>query len=88
MYPKRRGDPVVRGRTRKQRQTRLRDEEVDALVAGYQGGLTLDELASAFSVDPATAASHLERRGVKRRGRKLTDDQAMRQRPSTKLAGH
>jgi hypothetical protein len=55
----------------------LRGEEVDALVAGYQAGLTLDELSSAFSVDPGTAAKHLERRGVTRRGRKLTDDQVV-----------
>jgi hypothetical protein len=31
--------------------------------------------ASAFTVDPSTAAKHLERRGVVRRGRKLTEEQ-------------
>ena len=56
-------------------QTRLTNDQVDALIVAYETGLTLEELASAFAVDPGTAAKHLERQGVARRGRKLTEEQ-------------
>jgi hypothetical protein len=53
----------------------LQNEDIDVLIAAYQGGMTLDELASAFAVEAGTAAKLLERRGVARRGRKVTDKQ-------------
>jgi predicted DNA-binding protein YlxM (UPF0122 family) len=45
------------------------------LVAAYENGLSLEELASAFSIDRRTAGNHLKRRSVITRGRKLTDEQ-------------
>jgi DNA-directed RNA polymerase specialized sigma24 family protein len=58
----------------RQKQTRLTTEDSELLVAAYLSGLTLDELAQAFNVHPATAANHLKRRNVNRRGRRLTND--------------
>ena len=45
------------------------------LVAAYENGLSLEELASAFSIDRRTAGNHLKRRGVATRGRTLTNGQ-------------
>ena len=51
-------------------QTLLRPDQVDDLVAQYEGGATLVELASFFGIHRRTAAEHLARRGVSiRRGR-------------------
>jgi hypothetical protein len=44
-------------------------------VAGYEDGLTLKELSSAFGADRRNLANRLERRGVPRRGRRLTGDE-------------
>ena len=71
--PQHRGLPIARTRTRKQRHTRLTDAEVDVLVAAYGSGLSLEDVASAFSIDRRTASNHLKRRGVATRGRALTD---------------
>ena len=62
-------------RKRKQTQTRLSDEEVDTVIAGYQEGLTLKELSSAVGAHHTTLARRLDRRGVARRGPRLTDEQ-------------
>jgi len=70
-----RGQPERRSRERKQAQTRLTDDQIDALIVAYEDGLTREDLASAFAIDRLTAARHLERHGVSRRGRKLTDEQ-------------
>ena len=51
---------------------RLTDDEVDRVVAGYQAGLTLAELATAFGADRRTLAGWLHQRGVSRRGRRFT----------------
>jgi DNA-directed RNA polymerase specialized sigma24 family protein len=53
----------------------LTDEEIDAVVAGYQAGLDLNELSSAFGADRRTLANRLEQRGIVRRSRPLTDNQ-------------
>jgi hypothetical protein len=53
-------------------QVRLTDDQVELMAAGYLGGLTLNELASAFGADRRTLAGWLEQRGVPRRGRRLT----------------
>jgi DNA-directed RNA polymerase specialized sigma24 family protein len=60
---------------RRQTQVRLTDEELDVVIAAYERGLTLAELASTFGADRRTLANRLERRGIPRRGRRLTDRQ-------------
>jgi transposase-like protein len=54
-------------RTIKQIQRRLRGPEIDELVAGYQGGATVYELAEQFGVHRSTVSDVLERQGVARR---------------------
>jgi len=61
-----------RQRRPRQLQVRLTDDDVDRLVARYQAGLTLNELATAFGADRRTLAGWLQQRGVARRGRRLT----------------
>jgi len=61
-----------RQRRPRQLQVRLTDDEVDGVVAGYQAGLTLAELATTFGADRRTLAGWLQQRGVSRRGRRLT----------------
>ena len=46
-----------------------------ARVAGYQAGLDLNELSSAFGADRRTLANRLEQRGIPRRSRRLTNEQ-------------
>jgi hypothetical protein len=57
-----------------QTQRRLSAEQVDQLVAAYQAGKTVRELASQFDLHRTTVLAHLERQGVSRRAsrRKLT----------------
>lgn len=72
-YPE--GTPAADGSRRRgprQLQVRLTDDEVDRVVAGYQAGLTLAELATAFGADRRTLAGWLQQRGVARRARRLT----------------
>jgi AraC-like DNA-binding protein len=69
------GTPAADGsrqRRPRQLQVRLTDDEVDRVVAGYQAGLTLNELATAFGADRRTLAGWLQQRGVSRRGRRFT----------------
>lgn len=49
------------------RQTRLLASEVTQLVASYQGGTTITELAAAFAIDQSTVQAHLTREQVVRR---------------------
>jgi lambda repressor-like predicted transcriptional regulator len=60
---------------KKQNQIRLSDQELDVVLAGYESGLTLKELSSAFGPDRRTLANRLEARGAPRRGPRLTDQQ-------------
>lgn len=55
-------------------QRRLCESEVDTLVAGYQAGRSLRQLATELRIHPRTVAAHLEQRGVLRRvnQRKMT----------------
>lgn len=62
--PERRGRPIPPARARKQHHTKLAEPEIDVLVSAYENGLSLEELASAFSIDRRTAGNHLKRRGV------------------------
>lgn len=59
----------------KQKQTRLRPEEVDLVVAAYQAGSTRAEVATQFGIHKNTVTDHLERRGVPRRLQSLTHSQ-------------
>lgn len=67
-------DRPRRGRP-KQAQTRLTNDELNVVIAAYQGGLTLAELASSFGADRRTLANRLEQRGASRRARRLSDAQ-------------
>lgn len=51
----------------KQQQRRLRPGEAVELVAAYQGGATVGELARRFELHHTTVTAHLERHGVPRR---------------------
>jgi DNA-directed RNA polymerase specialized sigma24 family protein len=62
-------------RKRKQAQIRLTDDELDVVIAGYEAGLDLNELSTAFGADRRTLASRLEQRGIPRRSRRLDDEQ-------------
>jgi hypothetical protein len=68
---------VIRQPTPRQAQRRLSPEEVEHLVAGYQGGATVPELVVRFQIHRTTVFAHLERHGVqgRRNRRKLTDQQ-------------
>ncbi len=57
--------------TPKQMQRRLGPEEIDELVAAFQAGATLREVAAQFGVHRTTVSKQLERRGVRRRQRSL-----------------
>lgn len=43
---------------------KLRPDEVEALVAAYEAGVKIYELASQFKIHRTTASLHLHRRGV------------------------
>ena len=49
---------------RRQRQVRLRPEQVDALVEAYVAGSTYLQLAGQFGVSQRTVRAHLRRREV------------------------
>ena len=65
-------------RTIRQTQRRLRGPETSELVAGYQAGATVYDLADQFGVHRHTVSEILERRGVARRYRKLSPQQIER----------
>lgn len=62
-------------RTGRQVHRRLREPEIDDLVAGYMAGSTVYELAHQFSIHRQTVSEILERRGVSRRYQKLSHEQ-------------
>jgi DNA-binding transcriptional ArsR family regulator len=64
------GEPFPRVEVRPiQVQHRLDPSQVAELVAGYQGGATIEDLAERFGVHRTTVMAHLDRSGVKRRRR-------------------
>ena len=69
------GSPTATLQTARQVQRRLRSREVDELVAGYQAGLTVYELAERHRVDRKTVSIILERQGVPRRYRLIEGEQ-------------
>jgi hypothetical protein len=62
-------------RTKKQRQRRLTAKQTEELVAAYQAGIGVVDLAKLFNLHRYTVSKHLTRRGVERR-------------PTSKLVGH
>lgn len=71
--------PVSQARVPKQRQRRLRPEQIDQLVIDYQNGLSVAATAREYRVDVKTARAHLLRRGIAIRQSTVTI-------PSSKLA--
>ena len=61
-------------RSDKQRQVRLRPEQIDEIVVRYRNGETAPMLAEAFGVHRKTILLALRRRGVEPRYRRLDDD--------------
>jgi hypothetical protein len=66
-------EPIVR--TKKRISRRLRQPEIEELVAGYKAGASVYELGRHFQIHRDTVASILERQNVPRRGRPLTPAQ-------------
>jgi DNA-directed RNA polymerase specialized sigma24 family protein len=66
---------IVSRKRPKQAQVRLSHDQVAELIASYQAGRTLEEVAAEFGIYVRTAAAHLEREGVPQRRRRLTPDQ-------------
>lgn len=65
-------------RTPKHVYRRLADERVRQLIAAYQDGARVDDIAAKLGVDQSTVHSHLARLGFHDRGRKLTADRLPR----------
>ncbi len=73
IVPERAETPKLR--TTKQVHRRLRPELVDDLVAAYDEGFTVRQLADRFGMSRETVSKILKRRGVTTRYRSLTADQ-------------
>jgi transposase len=75
------GEPPSTGTTPVRRRgstaRRLNERAIDDIVAAYEGGATVRQLAERFEVSRATVSSRLESRGIARRrtGRSLDDDE-------------
>jgi hypothetical protein len=61
--------PTAPVRTR-QVQNRLHSDDITCLVADYQAGVTISELASHYLIHRTTVIEHVKRSGVKMRYRK------------------
>jgi hypothetical protein len=68
------GQEQSKVRTPKQAQHRLSSGEVDELVAGYQAGTGVNDLATQFGVNRDTVFAILKRREVVRRPRGIPSD--------------
>jgi hypothetical protein len=66
---------TVNSRIPKAVHRRLRPAQVEELVAGYQAGSTVYQLAEQFRINRGTVSKLLEREGVPRRGRPLSPAQ-------------
>ena len=60
------GPPQVTLRTPKQVQRRLRPAEIEELVASYQAGGKVNDLAAHYQVNRNTVMGHIDRAGVRR----------------------
>lgn len=68
-------DAQGQSRVLKQRQTRLSDARVQEMVAGYQSGSTVYELAAQFGCHRKTVSNLLKTRGIALRMGSMTDEQ-------------
>lgn len=68
-------DDTVRAPSQRQKQVRLRPEQVDELVEAYVAGALQQELCTRFGIHDTTLRAHLRRRG------------ALKRRPYRKLRG-
>ena len=68
------GRPELRPRTRGTAR-QLSEDEVTALVTGYQAGATVYDLATRFKIHRTTVSQHLHRRGAAMRGLSLHESQ-------------
>lgn len=61
----------------RQKQNRLKPEEIDRLVAMYESGSSVNQLAELVKIHRTTVMAHLKRRGIPTRPtvRALTDEQ-------------
>jgi hypothetical protein len=73
MTPKGPSEPIPR--TIRQTQRRLRGPEIDELVAGYQAGATVYELAERFRMHRVTVSATLKRKGIALRAQPLSPTQ-------------
>jgi DNA-binding transcriptional regulator LsrR (DeoR family) len=55
----------------------LKLAQLKSLVAGYQAGRTMKELAAEFGIDRRTVSTHLRRAGVRSRRGGLDQEQAV-----------
>ena len=71
------GNPIPEpsSRTPRQLQPRLHDPEVSEVLAHYQAGATVYELADRYGIHSHTVSEILERQGVARRYRMLSPEQ-------------
>ncbi len=69
MVPERSSEAI--SRTKKQIQRRLSADHVDDLVAAFQGGAKVTELATAFGIHRDTVSQILNRAGIQRSAIKL-----------------
>jgi DNA-directed RNA polymerase specialized sigma24 family protein len=53
----------------------LKPAQVDALIAGYRAGRTMEELGTDFDIDRRTVSTYLRRAGVDSRRGRLDPDQ-------------
>ena len=65
----------LKSSTTKQVHRRLRPDLVDSLVAGYEGGRTVRQLADQYGIGRETVSKLLSRRGVRTRHQSLTASQ-------------
>jgi DNA-directed RNA polymerase specialized sigma24 family protein len=65
---------ITRDRPRRARQ--LRTDQIEQLIADYQSGATVYELADRFGIERRTVSNILHRHGVPMRRRGLSPDQA------------
>jgi hypothetical protein len=72
MTPAGPSEPTMR--TRKQAQHRLSPDKVDQLVSQYQSGAKVSELATLFGIHRDTVSELLDRKGVTRRRRGLSQE--------------
>jgi len=66
--------PVAAGRSKRQVQTRLPKAEVTRLIAAYQAGFKINQLAADFGLNRNTVSSILRRGGIEARRRGLSPD--------------